>query len=86
MEDRVSKTKFKANALEFFRQIEVTGKPIVITHRGHPTLEVRPYSTRPVDVLAALHGSVLRYDHPTAPVAEGDWEANSDYFPSSPKA
>lgn len=73
---QVSKSRFKARALEFFRQIETSGEPVVITDNGQPTLEVRPYkqplSRPPLDV---LRGSVLRYDDPTAPVAEQDWEA-----------
>lgn len=72
---QVSKSRFKAKALEFFRQIETSGEPVVVTDKGRPTLEVRPYKPLSRPPLEVLRGSVLRYDNPTAPVAEGDWEA-----------
>jgi antitoxin (DNA-binding transcriptional repressor) of toxin-antitoxin stability system len=75
---RVSKSQFKAHALELFRQIEASGESLVVTDHGRPALEVRPY--RPIDSggadpLSALRGSVLHYDEPFDPVAEDDWEA-----------
>ena len=75
---QVSKSRFKAQALELFRQIEASGEPLVITDHGRPTLEVRPF--RPSDPsssdpLSQLRGSVLHYDDPFVPVAEGEWEA-----------
>ncbi|MBL8471804.1 MAG: type II toxin-antitoxin system Phd/YefM family antitoxin [Rhodocyclaceae bacterium] len=73
---QVSKSQFKARALEFFRQIEASGEPVVVTDHGQPKLEVRPYkapSRNPMDV---LRGTVLHYDGPTAPVADDDWEAS----------
>ncbi|WP_395449820.1 hypothetical protein ACHMW7_08400 [Aminobacter sp. UC22_36] len=36
---RVSKSQFKAKALELFRAIEATGAPLVITDHGQPKLE-----------------------------------------------
>jgi antitoxin (DNA-binding transcriptional repressor) of toxin-antitoxin stability system len=72
---QVSKSQFKAKALELFRQIEATGEPVVVTDRGEPRLEVRPYKGHAHNPLAILRGSVLRYDSPAAPVAEEDWEA-----------
>jgi prevent-host-death family protein len=72
---RVSKSQFKAKALELFRQVEATGEPVVVTDRGEPRLEVRPYKEHPRSPLEILRGSVLRYDSPAAPVAEEDWEA-----------
>jgi antitoxin (DNA-binding transcriptional repressor) of toxin-antitoxin stability system len=74
---QVSKSRFKAQALELFRQVEASGEPLVVTDHGRPTLEVRPY--RPAqpaaDPLEELRGSVLRFDDPFAPVGENDWEA-----------
>ena len=75
---RVSKSQFKAHALELFRQVEGSGEPLVITDHGRPVLEVRPYRpTDPseADPLCQLRSSVLRYDDPFAPVAVGEWEA-----------
>jgi len=74
---QVSKSRFKAQALELFRQVEASGEPLVITDHGRPTLEVRPYrQVRPdANPLEELRGSVLRFDDPFAPVGENDWDA-----------
>lgn len=72
---RVSKSQFKAKALEYFRQVEASGEPIIVTDNGQPTLEVRRYAGHARDPLEMLRGSVLRYDRPTDPVAEDDWDA-----------
>jgi antitoxin (DNA-binding transcriptional repressor) of toxin-antitoxin stability system len=77
MHKQVSKSEFKAKALEFFRQVETSGEPFVVTDHGQPKLEVRPYKTSERSPLDVLRGSVLRFDNPTAPVAEDDWEALS---------
>lgn len=71
----VSKSQFKAKALELLRQIEKSGEPVIITDHGTPKLEVRPYREPDRDPLAALRGSVLRFDDPFEPVGVDDWEA-----------
>jgi prevent-host-death family protein len=73
----ISKSRFKAHALELFRQVERTGKPIVVTDRGTPVLTVAPYRQAPADALKALRETVVKYDAPTKPVGEGDWESNT---------
>jgi PHD/YefM family antitoxin component YafN of YafNO toxin-antitoxin module len=40
--NRVSRSEFKAKALEFFRQIEATGESAIVTDHGKPAFEVRP--------------------------------------------
>jgi prevent-host-death family protein len=73
---QVSKSLFKAQALELLRQVEASGEPLVVTDHGRPTLEVRPYrpARAAADPLEELCGSVLRFDDPFAPVGENDWE------------
>lgn len=71
----VSKSKFKAKALDYFRQVETTGKELVVTDRGKPVLKIVPYRGDAHDARRALRGSVLRFDDPTAPVAVEEWEA-----------
>jgi len=71
----VSKSEFKAKALEYFRRVETSGQSLVVTDHGRPTLEVRPYrgvDRRPLDV---LRDSVVRYDNATEPVGDEEWEA-----------
>lgn len=75
METQVTKSQFKAKALELLRKIERTGEPVVVTDHGKPAVEVRPYQARGRDPLARLKGSVLSYRAPTQPVAGEDWEA-----------
>ncbi len=75
METQVTKSQFKAKALELLRKIERTGEPMVVTDHGKPAIEVRPYRARGRDPLVRLKGSVLSYRAPTQPVTEEDWEA-----------
>ncbi len=75
METVVSKSRFKAKALEYFRWVQETGRPVVITDRGRPVLQVQPYRGAAEEAWRLLRNSVLRYDRPTDPVALEDWEA-----------
>jgi prevent-host-death family protein len=73
--ETVSKSRFKARALEYFREVERTGKPLVITDRGRPVLRLVPYREDPQEALKVLRDTVVRYDDPTEPVGEEDWES-----------
>jgi antitoxin (DNA-binding transcriptional repressor) of toxin-antitoxin stability system len=71
----VSKSEFKAKALEFFRQIETTGRSLIVTDHGRPVLEVRPYQAAERSPMQMLRDSVVRYDQPMEPVGDEDWDA-----------
>jgi prevent-host-death family protein len=71
----VSKSGFKSRALEYFRQVEQSRKPLIITDRGKPVLKVVPFSEDPEAILTELRGSVIKYESPTKPVGQSDWEA-----------
>jgi prevent-host-death family protein len=71
----VSKSEFKANTLEFLRQVESSGESVIVTDQGRPAVEVRAYRGVERGPLEVLRGTVLRYDNPTTPVREDDWEA-----------
>ena len=75
MAQAISKSAFKAKALEYFREIESSGKELIITDHGKPVLKVVPYSHDPAEALKSLRGSVIRYDDPMEPVGLEDWEA-----------
>ena len=75
MEARVSKSQFKAKALELFREVESKGGTMIITDHGRPAIEVRPYRKADRNPLEILRGSVMEYQDPLEPVGEGDWEA-----------
>jgi prevent-host-death family protein len=75
MDDTISKTRFKARALEYFREVERSGRELVITDRGRPVVKLVPFKAEPGRSLLTLRESVVRYDAPTEPVGEEDWEA-----------
>ena len=72
---QISKSEFKAKALEFFRQVEFSGESLIVTDHGKPSIEIRRY--RPIErsPLEILKGSVTEYIAPMEPVGEEDWEA-----------
>lgn len=70
----ISKTEFKARALEYFRQVEASGDPVIVTDHGRPTLEVRPYRQLEREPLQVLRSTVVRFEAPTEPV-DVEWEA-----------
>jgi prevent-host-death family protein len=77
METVVSKSKFKPHALEYFRQVQETGRPLIITDRGRPVLRITPYAEATSGQAATprLRDVVVRYDHPFDPIGIEDWEA-----------
>ena len=75
MPTEISKTEFKARALEILRRIESSDESMVITDHGKPRVELRRYTPAVENPLNRLRGSVTRYDDPLAPVGEGDWQA-----------
>jgi len=75
MATTISKSAFKARALEFFRQVEKSGSELIITDNGKPVLKVSRYDQDPMEGLKVLRGTVIRYDDPTEPVGVEDWEA-----------
>ena len=73
----VSKSQFKARALEYFRQVEASGETLIVTDHGKPTLEIRPFRSTNSNPFDLLKGSVLSYEDPTEPVGENDWTAGT---------
>lgn len=71
---QISKSEFKAKALEFFRQIEFSGTSLIVTDHGKPSIEIRPYHSKERSPLDILKGSVTEYIDPTESVGEDDWQ------------
>ena len=71
----VSKSRFKARALYYFREVERSRRPIIITDRGKPVLKVAPYIDDPEEALKELRHTVIKYENPVDPVGLDDWEA-----------
>jgi antitoxin (DNA-binding transcriptional repressor) of toxin-antitoxin stability system len=71
MEKRVSKTIFKSRACELFRQVEMLGETVVVTDRGQPTIEIRPYCSKEANPLEVLRASIVHFDARQA--SQPDW-------------
>lgn len=71
----VSKSSFQDRALEYFQEVETTGNELIITDHGKPVLKLVRFNQDPKAVLESLRGSVIRYDDPTEPVGQEDWES-----------
>ncbi|WP_404990237.1 type II toxin-antitoxin system Phd/YefM family antitoxin [Caballeronia sp. LZ065] len=72
---RVSKSEFKAKALEYFRLVESTGESMIVTDHGKPVLEIRRYEGSSLTPLEELRGSVLFCKDAFEPLGPDDWEA-----------
>jgi prevent-host-death family protein len=73
--ETVSRSQFKARALEYFRRVERTGEELIITDRGRPVLKIVPYREDPEAALRVLRDTVIEYEAPTEPVGGEDWES-----------
>lgn len=71
---KISKSRFKARALEHLREVERSRRELVITDRGRPVVKVVPYSEDPEALLRSLRGSVKKLVDPLEPV-DVEWEA-----------
>jgi len=74
MEKVISKSKFKPKALEYFREVERSGKSLIISDRGKPVLKIIPYSLNTISTLNSLRESVVKYEDPLEPLDSGNWE------------
>lgn len=74
MTKTISKSQFKPQVLEYFRMIEKSKKPLIITHDGKPTIKISAYNEDKDSQLAELKSSVVQYTQPTKPVGINDWE------------
>lgn len=71
----VSKSQFKAKALEYMRLVEKNNQPIIITDMGNPVIQISTYKPeKEVDDLQFFRGTLLKYIRPMDPVGVEDWE------------
>ncbi len=71
----VSKSQLKTNMLEIFRQIEISGEELIVTHHNKPVLRIVPIQQglSVTEVFGDLQGKVIYagdLDEPTI----GEWE------------
>lgn len=74
MQQIISKSQFKAQVLEYLRNVEKEKQPLIITHVGKPVVKIIPYQD--AGTLKSLQGSVVSYRDPTESVGESSWEAS----------
>ena len=77
LQQMVSKSKFKAKALEFLRAVETGKQPLIITHAGKPVAKIVSYKEgdEAKDPVESLRGTLVFYKDPDEPVGLEDWEA-----------
>lgn len=68
----ISKGKLKSKMLEYFREVERTGEPLIVTDHGREVLEVRPVQQMgsKADILAKLRTQL--FGNKTADSIESD--------------
>ena len=75
MDRMISKSKFKPHALKYFREVEATGKPLIISDHGKPVVKIVPYTDNTPEILQSLRDTVIEYIEPLEPVGLNDWDA-----------
>jgi prevent-host-death family protein len=76
MDRSISKSKFKPRSLEYFREVEKTGEPLIITDHGRPVLKIVPFAADDqTQRIKRLRNVITRYEAPAEPVAVDEWEA-----------
>lgn len=77
IQQTVSKSQFKAQALEYLRNVQLQKTPLIITHGGKPVIDIIPHKEESKDseaVLKSLRGTLKYYKDPDKPVGLEDWE------------
>jgi antitoxin (DNA-binding transcriptional repressor) of toxin-antitoxin stability system len=59
MSSEISKSEFKAKALEVLRSVEDTGQSVIVTDRGIPKVEVRRYRGQLLNAKKTKHADFL---------------------------
>ena len=71
----VSKSEFKAKALEYLRLVELKKIPLTITHAGRPVVRVVPtQEENEEETFKKLGEAIVIRGDITRPVAVEDWE------------
>jgi antitoxin (DNA-binding transcriptional repressor) of toxin-antitoxin stability system len=75
MDDTISKSKLKARMLEIFRELEASGKELIVTDNGRPVLKIVPIQekARVTDLFGGLQGQVVYHEDIDVPTLS-EWE------------
>lgn len=69
MDNMDSKSQFKLRASYYFREVEKSGKNLIIGPHGKPVIKIVSYTEYPETALEALRNTVIDYKEPTEPVS-----------------
>jgi prevent-host-death family protein len=75
--DSLSISRFKATCLAELERVRRTGRPLIITKRGVPIVQVLPAPPAPLvgSRFGSLAGSVKEHADLLVPLDEAEWEA-----------
>jgi antitoxin (DNA-binding transcriptional repressor) of toxin-antitoxin stability system len=69
MGEKISKSKLKAHMLEIFRELEASGKELIVTDHDRPVLRITPIKSKSTvsEVFGAVQGCVLYHEDINTP-------------------
>ncbi len=75
MTDTISKSKLKARMLEVFRELEASGKELIVTDRDRPVLKIIPIKSKATvaDLFGDIQGRVIYQEDINAPTL-AEWD------------
>ena len=75
MTNTISKSKLKARMLEVFRELEASGKELIVTDRDKPVLKIVPikHKASVADLFGEIQGRVGYHEDINAPTM-AEWE------------
>ena len=75
MANTISKSRLKARMLEIFRELEASGKELIVTDRDKPVLKIVPIvgKTTVAELFTEFHGRVVYYEDINTPTL-AEWE------------
>ena len=75
MTDSISKSKLKSRMLEVFRELEATGKELIVTDRDRPVLKIVPIQQKATvsDLFGPIQGLVVYHEDINFPTL-AEWE------------
>lgn len=76
MERYVQAGKFKAECLKIMDEVQKTKRPVIITKRNIPVVEIVPIPNEKKSLYGAMEGSMEIIGDIIAPIDE-KWDANS---------
>jgi prevent-host-death family protein len=71
----VSATEFHNQCLQFIKEVQETGVPLVITDNGQPVAQLGPVSDQMPTLIGAHRGKIKILGDIVEPIGE-EWEAN----------